>query len=296
MIRIIAVDVFAFISAVDDTEIRRIAGTAVGDAGTFDTNLTAGTHRSLLGIAFCTAELVVRLGIDASDGIGRRSRTDIHKSCSTFIDAGTAGTACGIGIGNRVIGTFIVACTAMVCIIALDILAAVLTVDDAKVGCFCIFGAVILKTLTFDTDGTAGTYGSGGCGIRCTAVIVVRHRIDALDGIGRCTGADIYKTGCAGIYAGSIGAALGVCIGNRMFGAFIVTCAAVIGIIAVCIFTYVGTMNDAEVWRIAAAGILNAAAADANRTAFADFAKILGICSTAIGIVGHRINTFNGSD
>ena len=57
-----------------------------------------------------------------------------------------------------------------------------------------------------------------------------------------------------------------------------------------------GTMDDAQVRRIAAACILNTAAVDANRTAFADLTKILGIPGAAIGIVGHGINTFDGSD
>ena len=69
-----------------------------------------------------------------------------------------------------------------------------------------------------------------------------------------------------------------------------------IGIVATRILTCVGSVNDTEIRRIAAAGILNAAATDADRTAFADLPEIIGILCAAIGIVGHRINTFDGSD
>ena len=80
MIRIAAADILAFVSTVDDAEIRSIAGTAVGDACAFDTDGAAGTHRSWTGGAFCTAEFVVRIGIDAFDGIGSRTGTDIYET------------------------------------------------------------------------------------------------------------------------------------------------------------------------------------------------------------------------
>ena len=78
MICIIAVDIFAFIIAIDDAEIRRIAAAAVLNALTFNTDGTAGTRRSWVGSAFCAAIGIISSGIDAFDGIGRRSGTHIH--------------------------------------------------------------------------------------------------------------------------------------------------------------------------------------------------------------------------
>lgn len=184
----------------------------------------------------------------------------------------------------------------MVCIITLDIFAAVLTVDDAEIGGFGIFGAIILQTLAFDADGTAGTYGSGFCDAGCAAVVVVGHGIDALDCIGCRAGTDIHKSCCALINACTIRAGIGIRVGNSMIRTFIVAYAAVFGIIGASIFAYVGTMNDAKIWCITTAGILNAAAADADRTAFADFAEIIGVFGAAIGVIGHWIDTFNGFD
>ncbi len=80
MIRVIAVDIFAFIIAVDDTEIRGIAAAAVGDACAFDTYGTARTRCSLVGGTGCAAVSIIGFGIDAFDGIGCRTGTDIYET------------------------------------------------------------------------------------------------------------------------------------------------------------------------------------------------------------------------
>lgn len=93
MIGIIAANILALISTVDDAEVRGITGTAVGQASAFDADGTAGTHRSRGGSAFCAAEFVVRFGIDAFDGIGRCTVAYIHISCYAFVHAGTIAAA-----------------------------------------------------------------------------------------------------------------------------------------------------------------------------------------------------------
>ena len=91
MIRVIGFDVFAVILAVDDAEIRFIAGAAVRHTGAVYTNLSARTWCSRTAAA-CTAVIVIGFGIDAFDGVCCRSCTYIYKTGITGIHTCAADT------------------------------------------------------------------------------------------------------------------------------------------------------------------------------------------------------------
>ena len=114
MICVIAVDIFAVILAVDDAEVWCIARTAVCHAGTVHAHLTARTWRSLAAVAACTAVVVIGFGIDAFDGACGSACAHIHITGITGILTGTAGTRAGCRIGNGMIRTPVIACTAMI--------------------------------------------------------------------------------------------------------------------------------------------------------------------------------------
>ncbi len=99
MFSVIGFDVFAVILAVDDAEIRFIAGAAVRHTGAVHTNLSSRTWCSRTAAA-CTAVIVIGFGIDAFDGVCCRSCTYIYITRTTGILACTSDTRAGCGIGN----------------------------------------------------------------------------------------------------------------------------------------------------------------------------------------------------
>ena len=91
----------------------------------------------------------------------------------------------------------------MICIVAVDIFAHIIAVDDAEI--WFIAAAAVGDAFTFDTNRPACTLCSQvGCTF-CAAKRIIGFGIDAFDGIGCRACTYIYITGITGILACAAG-------------------------------------------------------------------------------------------
>ena len=107
---------------------------------TIYTNRTARARCTFLrsvrctgSIASCIAVGVIRFGIDAENGVCCDACAYIHITTGAYILAIAVDTFIGRCIWNRVIRAFIIACTTMVRVGAIDVLAGIHTIHDAEI-------------------------------------------------------------------------------------------------------------------------------------------------------------------
>ena len=284
MRRIRAHDFLTNVLPTDDTEIRGRAGTAVLNTLTTDTGFARATH-----ITASTAILTVSLKVcrlDTPDGRSRHT-TAVRITSGTRVLTDTIHTRVRCRICRRMFRTRIIACTAVICIRAHDLLTNVLSIDDTEIRGRA--GATVLNTLTAHTGFTSATHVTAS-----PAILTVRLKVCRLDAVdtGCRHAAAIRIAADTRVLADAIHTRVGCRIRCRIACTRIITSAAMCRIRTMRVLANVLSIDDTEIRGRAGAAVLNALPAHAGFASATDDAASAAILTVCLKVC--RLDTLDG--